>query len=84
MIVTHGLTPSIPTSSSDVTFPSISADITNGSRRGNIYITFCDARNRDPDIFLVRSTNRGANWSAESYCSIRLICRGEIILVSTS
>ena len=67
MIVTQGLTPSIPISSSDVTFSSISADITNGSGRGNFYITFCDARNGDPDIFLVRSTNRGANWSAESY-----------------
>ena len=63
MIVTEGLTPSIPISSSNVTFPSISADITSGSGRGNIYITFCDARKGDPDIFLVRSTNRGANWS---------------------
>ena len=63
-IVTQGTTPNIPISSSDVTFPSISTDITNGPGRGNIYITFCDARNGDPDVFLVRSTTRGLTWSA--------------------
>ncbi len=61
--LSQGVTPEIPISSSNVTFPSIAADITNGPGRGNIYITFCDARNGDPDIFLLRSTNRGLNWS---------------------
>lgn len=62
--IAQGASPNIPISSSGVTFPSVAADITNGPNSGNIYVTFCDSRNGDPDIFLVRSTNRGVNWSA--------------------
>ncbi|MEO6695085.1 MAG: T9SS type A sorting domain-containing protein [Ignavibacteria bacterium] len=61
--VTAGSTPFIPISSSGVTFPSIGADVSNGPRRGNVYITFCDARNGDADIFLTRSTDKGLSWS---------------------
>lgn len=62
-IIAQGTSPNIPISSSGVTFPSIATDITNGPYSGNIYVTFCDSRNGDPDVFLVRSTNRGVNWS---------------------
>jgi hypothetical protein len=62
--IAGGPTPNIPISSSNVTFPSIAADITDGPRRGYIYVVWCDARNGDPDIFLTRSTNRGVNWSS--------------------
>ncbi len=62
--IAEGPPPDIPISSSGITFPSIAADITNGSNSGNIYVTFCDSRNGDPDVFLVRSTNRGVNWSS--------------------
>ena len=62
--IAQGATPLIPISSSGITFPSIATDISNGPGRGNIYVTFCDSRNGDPDIFLSRSTNRGLNWSA--------------------
>ncbi|MDQ3194042.1 MAG: T9SS type A sorting domain-containing protein, partial [Bacteroidota bacterium] len=63
-IVSIGATPTIPISSSGITFPSIETDISGGVRNGNIYITWCDARNGDADIFISRSTNRGLNWSA--------------------
>ncbi len=61
--VAIGPFPEISISSSNITCPSIAADISDGPNRGNIYIAFCDSRNGDPDIFLVRSTNRGVNWS---------------------
>jgi hypothetical protein len=63
VVVSQGNTPNIPISSSDVTFPSIATDISGGSRNGYIYVTWCDARNGDPDIFCSRSTNDGVNWS---------------------
>lgn len=62
--VASGASPGIPISSSNVTFPGIAADVSNGPGRGNIYIAWCDARNGDPDIFLSRSTNRGVSWSS--------------------
>lgn len=64
VVVGQGTTPNIPITSSGVTFPSIATDISGSSYRGNIYVTWCDARNGDPDIFISRSTNRGVNWSA--------------------
>jgi len=58
----------------------LAVDRTNGSRRGTVYVTFHDGRNRskpDPlgfcggaptycfgDAFLVKSTDGGATWSA--------------------
>jgi len=61
--IASGASPDIPISSSNITFPSIAADISNGVGRGNLYVAWCDARNGDPDIFFSASTNRGANWS---------------------
>lgn len=61
--ITAGATPQIPISSSNITFPSIAADAGFGSGRGNIYVTWCDARNGDPDIFFSASTDMGATWS---------------------
>ena len=62
--VAEGPTPTVPFSQTgDLTFPSIATDISNGPRFGNVYITWCDSRNGDPDVFLIRSTNRGTNWS---------------------
>jgi hypothetical protein len=62
--VGQGPFPNITISSSNITCPSIAADISGGQYNGNIYVAFCDSRNGDPDIFLSRSTNRGDNWSA--------------------
>lgn len=63
IVVADGETPSIPITSGGVTFPSIAADISGLQTHGNIYITWCDARNGDADVFISKSTNRGANWS---------------------
>jgi hypothetical protein len=63
-IVAQGTTPNITISSSGVTFPSICVDNSGGPRNGYIYVTWCDARNGDPDVFLSRSTNGGDNWSS--------------------
>jgi Secretion system C-terminal sorting domain len=46
------------------TFPSIATDISGGPRNGYVYVTFCDARNGDADVFLIRSTDRGNTWSS--------------------
>ena len=62
-IAGEGASPSIPISTSGVTFPSIATDVTGGPRNGYIYVTWCDARNGDPDIFLSRSTDAGATFS---------------------
>ena len=46
-------------------FPVTCCDISNGPYRGNIYINFSDQRNgvTDTDIWLIKSTNGGVNWS---------------------
>ncbi len=47
------------------TFPSIATNIkTNSSRNGIVYVAFCDDRNGDADVFLIKSTDRGVTWSA--------------------
>ncbi|MCC7158485.1 MAG: T9SS type A sorting domain-containing protein [Ignavibacteria bacterium] len=46
------------------TFPFIASDNSSGPRSGWLYIVFADKRNGDCDVFLVRSTNAGVNWSA--------------------
>ncbi len=61
--IAQGLSPNITISSSGVTFPSIDCDLSGGPRNGYLYTVWCDARNGDPDIFLIRSTNGGNNWS---------------------
>lgn len=62
--IAQGNSPSIPISSSAITFPSIAVDVSGGPRNGAIYVTWCDSRNGDPDIFLIRSTNGGTNWTS--------------------
>jgi hypothetical protein len=62
--IAEGPTPLIPFSQTgNLTFPSIATDISSGPRFGNIYVTWCDARNGDPDVFLIRSTDHGGTWS---------------------
>ncbi|MDD5361304.1 MAG: T9SS type A sorting domain-containing protein [Ignavibacteria bacterium] len=62
-IIAQGILPNIIITSSNVTFPSIATDITGGPRNGYVYVTWCDSRNGDPDIFIMNSTNGGDNWS---------------------
>ena len=64
MNIAQGTSPQIPITSSNVTFPSIAVDVSGGPRNGHVYVTWCDARNGDPDIFLIKSTNGGVNWSS--------------------
>lgn len=61
--IAQGLSPNITISSSGVTFPSIDCDLSAGPRNGYLYTVWCDARNGDPDVFLIRSSNGGTNWS---------------------
>ncbi len=62
--IAQGTSPLIPISSSAITFPSIAVDVSGGPRNGTIYVTWCDSRNGDPDVFLIRSTNGGTNWTS--------------------
>lgn len=62
--IAQGTSPNITISSSGVTFPSIDCDLSGGPRNGYLYTVWCDSRNGDPDIFLIRSSNSGNNWSA--------------------
>jgi len=64
VIIAQGPSPYIPISSSDLTLPSIDCDISGGPRNSYLYTVWCDARNGDPDIFFIRSSNGGTNWSA--------------------
>jgi len=53
--------------STSMNFSPVSAcDISNSPYSGTIYVCFADQRNgiNDRDIWLVKSTNRGNNWSA--------------------
>jgi hypothetical protein len=47
-------------------FPITACDISNGPYRGTIYINFSDQRNgvTDTDVWLIKSTNGGTNWSS--------------------
>lgn len=45
--------------------PVVACDLSQSQYRGNVYIVFSDLRNgiNDRDIWLVKSTNSGNNWS---------------------
>jgi hypothetical protein len=46
--------------------PVVACDLSNSQYSGNVYICFSDLRSgsSDRDIWLIKSTNRGNNWSA--------------------
>ncbi len=44
--------------------PVAVADISGSPHRGSIYVNWADARHGDPDIFIMKSTDRGATWTA--------------------
>ena len=46
--------------------PVTACDLSNGPNRGTIYINWTDQRNgtTDTDVWLIKSTNGGTNWSA--------------------
>jgi hypothetical protein len=46
-----------------ITCPWIASDNTTGPNGGNLYVVFADNRNSDCDVFFMRSTNSGVNWS---------------------
>ncbi|MCE1164066.1 MAG: T9SS type A sorting domain-containing protein [Bacteroidetes bacterium] len=77
-VIAQGLSPNITISSSAVTFPSIAVDVSGGPRNGTVYVTWCDARNGDPDIFLISSTNGGTNWTAPVRVNNDLIGNGAL------
>lgn len=48
------------------TYPVIGCDISDGPRRGWIYVCWADASGGDPDILFCRSTDGGTSWSSPS------------------
>jgi hypothetical protein len=42
---------------------TLGVDISKGKDRGSLYVTFGDARNGDPDVFLTISRDGGQTWS---------------------
>ncbi|MDH7515734.1 MAG: glycosyl hydrolase [Bacteroidota bacterium] len=44
--------------------PVTMCDVSRGPYRGTVYVNWVDLRNGDPDVFIARSTDRGATWSA--------------------
>jgi len=46
--------------------PITACDLSNGPYRGNIYVNWSDQRNglTDTDIWMIKSTNGGLNWSS--------------------
>jgi hypothetical protein len=62
--VATGPSPVVPFSQSGFTaFPSIACDVSGGPRNGYIYVSWCDNRNGDADVFVARSTDHGSTWS---------------------
>lgn len=43
--------------------PITVADISSSSHRGNVYVNWVDQRNGDPDVFIMRSEDRGDTWT---------------------
>jgi hypothetical protein len=63
--VASGPSPNVPFSQSGFTaFPSIACDVSGGPRNGYIYVSWCDNRNADADVFISRSTDHGSTWSS--------------------
>ena len=44
--------------------PVTGVDHSTGRRRGTVYVNWVDERLGDADVFLIRSSDRGATWSA--------------------
>lgn len=43
--------------------PVTVADVSPSPHRGTIYVNWVDQRNGDPDVFILKSTDRGDTWS---------------------
>ena len=44
--------------------PVTGVDLSNGPNKGTLYVNWIDARNGDPDVFVMSSRNGGETWSA--------------------
>ncbi len=47
-----------------VSYPVIGCDVSNGPRRGWIYVSWVDNSGGEPDVLFVRSEDGGTTWSA--------------------
>jgi hypothetical protein len=43
--------------------PVTGVDLSNGPNKGTLYVNWIDARNGDPDVFVMSSRNGGETWS---------------------
>jgi len=43
--------------------PVTGVDLSNGPNKGTLYVNWIDARNGDPDVFVMSSRNDGETWS---------------------
>ena len=62
-LITQGPKPILDITCNGLTMPSMAVDVSGGPRNGYIYVTFCDGRNGDGDVLLMKSSNGGENWS---------------------
>jgi len=44
--------------------PVTGVDLSNGPNKGTLYVNWIDARNGDPDVFVMSSPNGGETWTA--------------------
>src|SRR5215203_1304604 len=44
--------------------PVTGVDLSNGPNRGTLYVNWIDARNGDPDVFVMSSKNGGDTWTS--------------------
>jgi len=44
--------------------PVTGVDLSNGPNKGTLYVNWIDARNGDPDVFVMSSRNGGDTWTA--------------------
>jgi hypothetical protein len=44
--------------------PVTGVDLSNGPNKGTLYVNWIDARNGDPDVFVMSSPNGGDTWSS--------------------
>ena len=43
--------------------PNTAVDLSSGPNKGTLYVNWIDARNGDPDVFVMSSRNGGESWS---------------------
>ena len=58
--------------------PVTGVDLSNGPKKGTLYVNWIDARNGDPDVFVMSSRDGGETWTAPVRVNDDLLKNGKV------